>query len=426
MTFLCLWSPSWRNELAIAMQAPLLEVVPRIVADGEVVWADVRGLPILESLEKIRHLVTQHGNSRVKIGIADTPIAAEVGARYAPTRITHVRSGGDKTFLAPFPVSVLHPDVICANLFDGAGIELCQDLSALTRESVEVRFGAEGARLWRLAHADDVRRIFTVMPQNLPVSSFEWTDYTIRRAERLVFVVNALCGNVCTMLRERGTGAIGMTIRFALANRTVYEHSLRAARPTASQTAWMRLLRQAIEQVVLPDAVVGLTLRVDTLAGLGGKQGDLFDRGFTTAQAAEEAIAQLLDDQGSIVVDPENNAHPLIDRRTEWTAVSVSKALDYTSVPSMQPELTLQLLAMPLHIWVVTKKRRDQNVPASYRDATRTYTIVEAAGPDRVSGETWGDQYAREYFRCVNDAGTLVWLYRDARTDTWYLQGWWD
>ena len=32
------------------------------------------------------------------------------------------------------------------------------------------------------------------------------------------------------------------------------------------------------------------------------------------------ALGQLMDDQGAIAVEPENSAHPLLDRRTAWTS----------------------------------------------------------------------------------------------------------
>jgi protein ImuB len=52
--------------------------------------------------------------------------------------------------------------------------------------------------------------------------------------------------------------------------------------------------------------------------------------------------------------------------------------------------------------------------------------VVNAAGPDRVSGGQWDVTYAREYFRAVTSEGTLVWLFREAGRDRWYLHGWWD
>src|SRR5690606_32648240 len=88
--------------------------------------------------------------------------------------------------------------------------------------------------------------------------------------------------------------------------------------------------------------------------------------------------------------------------------------------------LTLQLLAEPRRIRVETAARRDHRVPVRYRDGRGVQELVVAAGPDRVSGDRWGDAYAREYFRCVTADGVLVWLFRDVRSDEWYLQGWWD
>jgi DNA-binding MurR/RpiR family transcriptional regulator len=52
--------------------------------------------------------------------------------------------------------------------------------------------------------------------------------------------------------------------------------------------------------------------------------------------------------------------------------------------------------------------------------------IGTAAGPDRISGGQWDEPFAREYFRCVRNDGVLLWLFRDAREDAWYLHGWWD
>ena len=73
-----------------------------------------------------------------------------------------------------------------------------------------------------------------------------------------------------------------------------------------------------------------------------------------------------------------------------------------------------------------TESRRDHIVPTAYRDGGAWYGILSVAGPDRVSGERWGEAYAREYFRCVVDDGGMVWLYHDAKGDGWYIHGWWD
>ena len=434
MSFLCLHNLAWLASQPATLHAPLLTIVPRVLSDGDLVWADLRGLPVRETTERVRNAFTAHNAiySSVKCGVASTAVAAEVAARHSPQSVTYVRDGYDRDFLAPFPISVLNPDRKLANLLDGTGIEFCRDLARLSHEEVEVRLGAEGVRLWRRARADDMRRIFGSMPRALPEASLEWTDYAIRRAERLVFVINALFGNVCEALKSRGEGAVSVTISFALANRTTIEHPIRAARATAGQTAWMRLVRLEIERVVFPDAVTGITLRVDSTSGTGGRQGDVFDRGFGSESAAEEALGQLMDDQGAIAVEPENSAHPLLDRRTAWTSVSATRVMEHAHVyaaslsRSGESALTLQLLPEPRRISVATFRRRGDEIPRKYRDEGKTYDILEAAGPDRVAGGRWDDAYARDYFRCVVEESGLVWLYCDRRSGAWYLHGRWD
>ncbi|HEY1951286.1 MAG TPA: hypothetical protein VGG76_00645 [Gemmatimonadaceae bacterium] len=446
MTFVCLWAPA-PASVTPAAPAPdsshslqqlvpdLLGVAPRVMlgANG-IVWADGRGMNAQGLAGDLLEVFRENGIEKVRAAISVTPICAEVAARYGRTgdgSLITVPLGGEREYLAAFPVGVLGPSPYLDTLLDGIGIESCGDLARLELESVEVRFGAEGARLWRLARADDSRRIFAGMPRTMPSASLDWVDYTLKDPERLVFIINALVGNIATELKSRGQCAREMMMIFSLANRETYEHPLRPARSTASHKAWMRLIRSHLERITLPDGVVGITMRVEAVTGEVERQGDIFDRGFATARAAEETIAQLLDDQGSVVVTPRNTQHPLIDRRTEWVTQEPAQASARIQLrekvvkATAAPRLTLQLLPEPRRIAVTTKRRRDHQMPTQYRDK-EWMTIVSAAGPDRVSGGQWTEPYAREYFRCVTDDGGMVWLFRDARTGEWYVHGWWD
>src|SRR5580704_5258853 len=193
MTHLCLWNSLWNmwnsdchtDSSIRQLHTTLLSIVPRVTVDGDVIWIDLYGLSVSETIDRVLRVLRANGAGATKIGVAGTPVTAQVAARYATPALTHVLEGEDRLFLAPFPVGVLHPDSTLANLLDGAGVERCGDLACLTREAVEVRFGADGARLWRLARADDPRLMFKPIPQGLPESSLEWTDYTLRRVERL-------------------------------------------------------------------------------------------------------------------------------------------------------------------------------------------------------------------------------------------------
>ena len=234
--------------------------------------------------------------------------------------------------------------------------------------------------------------------------------------------------NISTSLEAQGLCAREMTLVFSLANRTAYEHPVRPSRSTASRKAWMRLIRTHLDRIELPDSVTGIALRVEAVTGEVERQGDIFDRGFATARSTEETVAQLLDDQGAVIVTPSNSKHPLLEKRTRWLVQEPAHAARAHMVKESRsdPQLTLQLFPEPRRIMVRTVRRRDHDLPVKYRDTDAWVVLEAAAGPDRVSGEQWEKPFAREYFRCVTEDGTLVWIYREARSGEWFLQGWWD
>ena len=431
MTFICLWNQDWMSKPLDRIAAAVLRVVPRVAVDSlrGMIWADGKSLELTAICQDIG--VALAGEKGLHLGVAAIPIAAEVAARFRGKggevpAVTRIPIGDEREFLSRSPIAVLDPSPPLMNLFDGTGIESCGDLACLEQESVEVRFGAEGAHLWRLARADDNRLIFAAMPRNLPQSSMDWVDYTLADPERLVFVINALVDNVSSSLESQGLCAREMMLVFSLANRTAYEHLVRPSRSTASRKAWMRLIRTHLDRIELPDSVTGIALRVESVTGEVERQGDIFDRGFATARATEETVAQLLDDQGAVIVVPSNSRHPLLEKRTTWQTQEPAHAARAHMVKESRadPQLTLQLFPEPRRIAVRTAKRRDHDMPVKYRDSEDWVLVEAAAGPDRVSGEQWEKPFAREYFRCVNENGTLVWIYREK--GEWYLQGWWD
>jgi len=438
MTFICIWNPDWGSSSLDSWAPTVLGMVPRVSLDsgrGQI-WADGKSLNAESLARDLVEKLSHQGAIKAQAGLAIVPVAAEIAARFkgadpiSTTAVTAVVPGDDRDFIARHPITVLAPSPPLQNLFDGVGIEKCGDLARLDQESVEVRFGAEGVHLWRLSRADDRRMIFAAMPRSLPEASLDWVDYTLTDPERLVFIINALVDSVSTALTERGQCAREMMMVFSLANRSSFEHLVRPSRATASRKAWMRLIRTHLERMELPDAVTGILLRVETVTGEVERQGDIFDRGFATARATEETVAQLLDDQGAVIVVPLNSRHPLLERRTDWLVQEPAHAAYAHMVKNATPDpcLTLQLLAEPRKILVRTATRRDHELPVKYRDMDAWMPLDSAAGPDRVSGGQWEESgsWAREYFRCVTENGMLVWIFHQGRDDEWYLHGWWD
>src|SRR5688572_5011880 len=438
--YVCLWSPAWQTapDSAAELAPTLLSCVPRIATRDGLLWADGRGLdPVGLSAAIIAALQALHQRegasprtSDTRLGIATSPIVAQVAATRGDAPLTRIRIGDERAFLAPFPLDVLLPDPKLDRFLEGIGVATCGELAALTRESVEVRLGPDGVDLWFLARADDPRPIFSKIPRTLPHASLEWEDYTLRDPERLLFIINSLAERVCTQLGERGDGAREIALTLSLANAETRTEPLRFARPTASRKLWMRQIRHLLDRITLPDAVTGVLLRVESVTGLHGPQGDLFDRGFASAGTTEQTLGDLIDDQGDVLLAPLTANHPLAEQRTRWVAQTPA-TLSQPSMPAgrtvtIAPRLTLQLLPEPKPVAVKTTPRRDHQRPVSYQEDGRSFEVLDAAGPDRVSGGQWETTYAREYFRCVREDGLLVWMYRDAQHEDWYVHGWWD
>jgi hypothetical protein len=440
----CLASPAATMDDLSEVAPRLVALTPRVVVEPRgLMWCDAQGLDASRvahgGLELLRGDGDPPSVSDACAGVARTPIAAEVAAITAGTvrgvlpverswrggAVTVVQPGSDAGFLAAHPIEVLGPSPHLCSLLRGSGIERCGDLAALDHESIEVRFAAEGSRMWHLARADDRRRLFPPLRRTLPGASFEWLDYVLSEPERLIFVINRLMSSVCAQLGDRGAGAREIALVFTLANRSTYEHRLRPARITASQRAWMRLVRSELERIELPDAVTGISLSVLSMGGELQRQGDLFDRGFASARATEQTLAQLLDDRGSRLLASRSSAHPLVEKRSEWVEQDATAAtLVVPHAAQAQPRLALQLMAEPRVILTETERRRDHEIPirCCLEDGWEEVTAV--AGPDRVSGGEWEAPFEREYYRCVTTTGRMVWLFRSEAK--WWLAGWWD
>ena len=447
----------------------MLEVVPRLRIEGRGrVWADVRGLDARLCVERLRACLCEAGWADVGAGVSALPVAAGVadalgvgrtlaggvptddrelaqpmpGQRPTPNAQSpvFVPVGREREWLADHPLTVLEPDDALLTLLAGVGIERCGELAALPREAVEVRFGVEGVALWRLARAEDARMPFGKPAGERPGGSIDFIDYVVTDPARLLFTANALLTPVCEKLQTRGHHARRIRLRLGLANGAEWRRSLRAARPTASRERWLGMIRGELERLTVPDAVASVHLEVESTEEAEARQGDLFDRGFATANAVDAAVARLIEEQGPVVVAPAVSGHPLAERRTEWTdvdgggvgrwalGVGVEElAVAKAQSPTLKAPITLQLHPEPRPIDVDAEARRDHELPLRYRERKGSWrAVVNAAGPDRRSGGQWEGGYAREYFRCVTEDGALVWLFREPRERRWYLHGWWE
>jgi protein ImuB len=424
MMIVCLWAPGWGADL-VHLVEPLVAEAPRLALGTELIWADARGLDARVMTQRV-HAAAAERNANVRAALARAPVVAQVAAQHTTSDQGIVFVPDDeRAYLAAMPLTVLGIDEPTRILLHSVGIETCGELAALEREAVEVRFGPMLLQHWQWSRGEDDRRLFRPPPAEPPRASIDFVDYVISDPERLIFSVNALFGGICDDLQNHGRHARRVKLTLSLANGERWERVLRPARPTASRTVWLRLARALVERITVSDAIDGIALNVEGIEGATSIQGDLFDAGFATANAVDAAVARLLESGEDVLVEPEVSAHPRAEERTTWTEPTLNGS-NKNEIQDGVRGLTLQLLPQPREVLVETIRRRDHNVPIRFRDG-QWKQLVTTAGPDRISGGRWEEQpYAREYFRGVTVDGLLVWIYRDARDDRWFLHGWWD
>jgi hypothetical protein len=424
-----LYSPAGLAGQALAI-APRIRLEPL----RGLLWADARDLDARSMASRLLDLADGSGWTGAGAGIAATPIAALVAARTSAggagtDRVRVVPPGHDRELLAPLDIGVLDPPPPPAlyPLLAAVGIAKVADLARLDRESVEVRFGADGVRLWRLARAADTAPLFDPRPPELPRAELEWVDYELDRQEQVLFIVNSLLGTVCTALAARSQGAHAMSLDFALADRTGTRHPVRCSTPTADRRTWLRVIRATLDSLQLGAPVTRITLAVEGAAPLGARQGDLFDAGFATARATDAALAHLLDRQPDALVASRRTRHPLPEERLAWEAERGESPSDAAgSGTATLPRLSLMVLGAPRRVDVGVEPRQDGEAPTRYRDGLTVYPLAHALGPDRVSGGFGDRRFDREYFQGVRADGMVVLLYRDLTDNQWFLGGWWD
>lgn len=431
MTFVALSIPDWPTGAAASdLLAQLLEVAPRAAVSPaeQLAWLDARSLDP-ESLANTARLALRH-NGIVMTGAAaaEIPAVAAVAARQCAlsSSWTRIARGTEREYLAPLPLGVFGEASAVHRLLRDIGITRCGALAPLSRAAVEVRFGREGVALWRLARADDPRPIFTARPRELPTASLDWSESSTSDVEQLVFVLHSLLKTVCDQLAAGGIGARTLEITLTLDDhRTITQH-VTAARSTSQRTTWLRLVRRALEKLTLPDRVTGIAAQVEAAGPPTVRQGDCFDAGFASREAAERAVGHILDLQSDAVVVPRVTAHSLPEQRVIWEAHPDGMPERVPDANSAGATLHPQLLPVPREITVLTRVRRGFPVPAHYTDNGVRHALTECLGPHCISGMAWQEAVAREYHQGVRADGVVVLLHHDVRRDQWYLSGWWD
>ncbi|MEE8487162.1 MAG: hypothetical protein V3S56_03255 [Gemmatimonadota bacterium] len=441
------------HQLAVALLAgsPRVAVVgpgwSRVDARGR----DRRGGEIALA-RTLRQAAEAAGCGHVRVGVADTAVAADAAAVVAggsgesdESGIRIVTPGGSREFLAPLPLSLLPLSDELIETFRALGLRQMGDITARNVCELEARFGADGVRAHQLAQGID-DRVFRAFDALEASETALELDPPVETLEPLLFVLRHLLARTCAELADRGLCAARLELD--LRGRDGTETGVAVpARPTRQERLLYDLCRAALERATGPGGrlmtpVEEVVLRVVRSAAPDARQEDLFTRRWRDPMAAASALSRLRVRLGpSGVVRPAVRADHRPESRSVWEPVEIGYGsrvaevmaratdevrdeADAALMPAAVPGV-LHLLPEPQSLRIRTAEGR----PAEMWGDAGHHELVAAEGPERLSGDWWKDPYHREYFRVCTKEGGLLWLFREYRPSgvfRWWLHGWWD
>ena len=374
--------------------------------------------------------------------------------------ITIIPPDSDATYLATAPVGLIPMDEPMAEALSALGIRTAGALAALPPDDIEQRWGRTGLTAWRLARGDDRRRPGLATTEFPRTASADLTP-SVETMEPVLFLVRAALDRLLAGLVADGRAAATLAITLTLddsrgATTDAPAHTItrevRLAHPMARLVPLFERCRALLDRWPLPAPVCGVTVAIVATAPLAGEQGDLLDPSWHDPAAADAAFARLRAELGAdaIVIPVVADEHRP-ERAGVWTALGENdngSARRKAQSAKERPEARGQRPEAPpshesrvtSHKSPVTTCSRNLETPEPVEVECadgqprvlwwrgRRMRLEHPSGPERLAGDWWKDQYARDYWRCEDPDGEgMLVLYHDHSSGSaWFVQGWYD
>ena len=258
-----------------------------------------------------------------------------------------------------------------------------------------------------------------------PAETLQWiVDFRTETMDRTVFA-EALEANVVCLAAElrrrqaqiaklelvfhhlRGTGCAGAGT----------ELTLRFVEPVHEQQRMLDPLLARLERVALSWPAIAISLRTGPLLPLELDAAGLFTRqqGRRGGDTSGFALVECL--RGRFGIDRVHGLESVADHRPEYAWGRLTERLSGPA-PAIH-ELTYRKDERPL--WILPE-------PVPLGDSAGTCSVpiaaLERSEPERIESGWWdGHDVRRDYYGVNMPTGERLWVYRDCRTQDWYLHG---
>lgn len=409
-------------------------------------------------VDRLTELVRDLDLGPATVGVADGAFAAICAAHAIEPRIHEgdtpppprrkvVPRGGDASFLAPLPSSLLpasSPETIDA--LRALGLDTMALVAALPLEGVQARLGEEGRFLVSLARGEAPPAVATYVPSEEPSTEVDLTDGDATNdgaltLEPIVFALRAACLRLLPPLAARGRGAAEIEL-FLDARTGPTRIVIRPSRPEIDPQALFELTRATLEGAIrtraerteMFDPVRRIRLTVTSLVAIEHTGERLaFARRDATVLPLDVTLARLRGRFGTDrVVTPVRNEDPRPDGRGTFRTLGPSDphvVPEHVSKPTEPPMLRERLRAPSPSLGAVILSRAPiAGDPWPIRafgsgDPRRRRTVREVSAPERVASGWWSEPFDLVYRWVVADDGARALFARANDDAAWRLVG---
>lgn len=412
-------SPSAEQEAQAVLLAVAWSLSPRVepTAPG-VCTIDLSGRAVATNLPHGREAIDQlrsHGLNAT-LGLGRTPLLAGYAAR---TAVLALEVGDERAFLAPLPLAMAAPSPGLAAVLAGWGIRTCGALTALAKNEVGRRLGAEGLELWARAAGETERPIAPAQPPEHFVAAMD-LEHPVETLEPLLFVLRRCLDRITLQLANAGVVAASLGLSLALADETACDRDFRLPEPTANPDLIFRALHTHLETLRTAAPIHGLRLTVAPTRPLARQRG-LFETGLRDPHGFAATLARL-----AALLGADRVGTPVheMTRRPDAFALDTPPAV---VAPVPRPP-ALSAIGLPLRRFrppCAARVEFTAQGPAHVQSRPACGLVLRAHGPWHHSGEWWkAEKWVREEWDVELAGGGLYRLVRQAAR--WFVEGMYD
>ncbi len=366
----------------------------------------------------------------VRLAIAET-----VGAAWALTHGAHSKTAivppdtqALRNAILPLPVAALRVDPNVSETLWQLGLKTIGDVAQLPRADLPSRFAVKTVKRLDQVFGQVAESFAPIRPDGV-IEAAEAFDWPIADRKTLLVVIERLLDEVLETVSRFQVGITQLQLRIGLEKPLV----IGFAQATDLSKHLFGVITSRMERVRLAGPVGAVRLRVTGINRFTERQGHLFeDKNIKAERTAKRELARLMDrlrgrlDEDQLV-RPQLQSDPLPEHATgiePITSISLKPDSSTQPMPSEFTPLSRPLTMFPEPQALEVVSVYPDGPPLRLRWQQRNYVINRWWGPERIESGWWRDQQIkRDYYRVETDDGRWFWLFRDNRSNGWFLHG---